>query len=141
MGGRKNDEGKAPLWLVPWELLQYQVRPECHTGAYLLWYWMRKRMDVESIKTYFSPSTLERASKILAFGVEVYALDNWQEGFKSSRIASAGLRHATADMELDEGEQGSGKPHLWHLDCNLLFAWWQTLHKERYKDFDDRPSS
>jgi hypothetical protein len=64
--------------------------------------------------------------EILAFGAEKYGENNWQnvEPFKE-RYYSALMRHITAWFNSEELDQESGKHHLAHAGCCLIFLLWK----------------
>lgn len=68
---------------------------------------------------------VEKIVEILTFGAEKYDANNWQnvEPFKE-RYFAALLRHI-ADWQAGEiFDKESGKPHLAHAACCLIFLMW-----------------
>lgn len=59
--------------------------------------------------------------EILGFGAEKYAAHNWRRGFKWSRMGGAALRHLLAWLDGEDLDQETGKSHLAHLGCDVLF--------------------
>ena len=93
---------------------------------------------------------LEDFVKVLTFGAEKYAPDNWKlvKPLRARYLAAA-FRHlvAYANGELTDPE--SGLPHLAHAECCLHFLGWNDKHGkevshveanrqvEKQKAFDD----
>lgn len=64
---------------------------------------------------------LEAIAQILTFGATKYAAHNWRKGFAWSRIYSSLQRHLGAWSEGEDADPETGKSHLWHAGCNILF--------------------
>ena len=84
-------------------------------------------------------------AEILAFGAEKYPDDelgrrdyNWRRGFAWSRIYGAVLRHLTAWWDGEDLDPETGKSHLWHAGCDILFLIefeiTKTGRDDRYKE-------
>lgn len=54
-------------------------------------------------------------------GADKYGNHNWRVGTHWSRYLSAALRHIFAWMRREDIDRSSGKPHLAHAVCCLLF--------------------
>lgn len=76
---------------------------------------------------------LTAIAEILEFGRIKYAKDNWRGGFDYTRLVSACLRHLLAWNEGQDNDPESGKSHLAHAACCLLFL----LEMEHYKTGKD----
>jgi len=66
--------------------------------------------------------SVEQIVEVLEFGAQKYSRDNWRYVDDAKhRYTKAALRHmvAYAKGEIDDPE--SGKPHLAHLGCCILF--------------------
>ena len=62
---------------------------------------------------------------ILTYGAEKYADDNWKfVSDKEKRYFAAAMRHLVAWKEGERNDKESGKPHLAHAICCLLFLLW-----------------
>ena len=96
---RKDDGGKLPWHLAPWDAFRAIVF-------------------------------------ILAFGARKYGDRNWEEGMDWSRLWSACMRHLTAWWEGEPGDPETGKSHLWHAGCCIIFL---IAYEIRGKGRDDRP--
>jgi len=58
---------------------------------------------------------------IMEPGAVKYGRDNWRKGMLWSRPYDALLRHLTAWWEGESCDKESGKSHLWHAACELMF--------------------
>ena len=68
---------------------------------------------------------LENVVEILTFGVDKYAKNNWQKVDNATeRYSDAALRHLTSWMSGEKKDPESGKSHLAHVACNILFLMW-----------------
>lgn len=78
------------------------------------------------------PRTLEGIADILTFGARKYAAHSWQhveDGI--NRYEAAAMRHKLARMKGEMLDPESGKPHILHELCSLMFvAELQALAKE-----------
>ena len=81
------------------------------------------------------PLAVEGLAKVLTFGAQKYAADNWRGGIKNSRLIAAMLRHLFAIMRGEDIDPESGLPHIDHLGCCWMFLSWN--YKTR-PDMDDR---
>lgn len=88
-----------------------------------------------------SPEWLEGTADILTFGVKKYEDHNWAKGIKYSRVFGALLRHLWAWHRGEANDVETGKNHLFHASCCLMFLCHYESHKNAYKSFDDRPSN
>lgn len=140
-GGIKHDDGKAPLWLVPWEVIRDHIREPAAEGmAWGLMSWVRRENGhVRAIQDSLTPRLVESAAHVLGFGMGKYDALNWEQGLRFTRVASAGLRHALWLPNEDPNDPESGLPHLSHLACNVIFA--ITLGcRFSCTEWDDRPA-
>lgn len=67
---------------------------------------------------------LKEVVEILTFGAEKYAPGNWQKVRPISRYIDATFRHFTAWCQGEKKDPESGKSHLAHVVCNILFLMW-----------------
>lgn len=67
------------------------------------------------------PEALVEVVEILTFGKAKYGAHNWRAGFVWSRISAAVLRHLFAWIGGEDNDRESGKSHLAHAICGLLF--------------------
>lgn len=66
---------------------------------------------------------------ILTYGANKYEPNNWQ-AVETYRYISAFFRHFIAWLTGEENDQESGKHHLDHALCNLIFIRWQSKHNK-----------
>jgi hypothetical protein len=83
-----------------------------------------------------APEFLEGTADILAFGAAKYAPRNWELGMAWSRAFSALMRHMWAWWRGEEADPETGKSHLWHASCCLMFL---VAYEQRNVGEDDRP--
>lgn len=84
------------------------------------------------------PDALEGLAKVLTFGAQKYAANNWRGGFKYGRTIAALLRHLQALQRGEDIDPESGLPHIDHIGCNWMFLSFFMKHPELYQDNDDR---
>ncbi len=96
--GFKKDEGKAPLDLIPWVVL-------------------------------------EEVAQVMGFGATKYGVENWRKGMRWGRVAAAALRHLFAWLAGRDLDEETGRSHLSHAVCCLLFL--MTYQKFKLGE-DDR---
>lgn len=80
---------------------------------------------------------LRAIAVILTFGAAKYGDRNWEKGMKWSRVYGATLRHLTAWWEGEKLDAETGKSHLWHAGCCVLFL---IAYEIRSVGEDDRPT-
>ena len=66
----------------------------------------------------------------LTFGVKKYAVDNWKKVTPPERYIDAAFRHFTSWIEGEKIDPETGKSHLAHAVCNLLFLMWFDNEKK-----------
>lgn len=67
--------------------------------------------------------TLKGVVEILEMGAKKYAEDNWKK-VEPQRYKDAALRHLTDWLSGEKTDFESGKSHLYHCICCLLFLAW-----------------
>jgi hypothetical protein len=60
-------------------------------------------------------------TQILAFGAKKYRARGWEEGMDWDRVYSACLRHLFSWWHKEGNDPDTGKSHLWHAGCCILF--------------------
>lgn len=85
-----------------------------------------------------APEFLAGTAEILAFGAAKYAPRNWEKGMAWSRPFSALMRHMWAWWAGEQADPETGKSHLWHAACCLMFL---VAYEQRKTGSDDRPNS
>jgi hypothetical protein len=94
------------------------------------------KYDSEKPRTdLLDPLAMEGLAKVLAFGAQKYAANNWRGGLSYSRLAGAALRHTFAILRGEDNDPESGLPHVDHLGCCWMFL--SNMMKTR-PDMDDR---
>lgn len=83
-----------------------------------------------------APEFLTGTADILAFGANKYGARNWELGMSWSRPFGAMMRHMWAWWSGQALDDETGKSHLWHAACCLMFL---IAYEERKKGTDDRP--
>jgi hypothetical protein len=84
------------------------------------------------------PEFLYAIAEILAFGARKYAPRNWEKGINYSRVYRAAVGHLFDWFMRKGSDPETGKSHLWHAACCVMFL---TCYELRGMDaFDDRPS-
>lgn len=78
---------------------------------------------------------LQEVAKVLGFGAEKYAPNNWRKGFAWSRLVGAALRHLTSWNEGENKDPESKISHLAHAACMILFL---LSHEIQKLGTDDR---
>lgn len=80
---------------------------------------------------------LTEISKVMAFGADKYAEENWRRGFTYKRIIGALLRHTYAFQQGEDNDPETGLSHMAHAGCCVLFLLHYILNVEgaddRYK--------
>jgi hypothetical protein len=75
---------------------------------------------------------------ILHYGAIKYEPRNWEKGMEWSRPYSALMRHMSAWWEGERCDPESGKPHLWHAGCCIVFL---IAYEIREIGKDNRPKT
>lgn len=76
------------------------------------------------------------ALHVMEFGANRYGADNWQNGADWSRYFNALMRHLTAWWMGEKADPDTGRSHLHHSLCCLLFL---AAYEIRGIGRDDRP--
>lgn len=82
------------------------------------------------------PEFLYAIADILDFGARKYAPRNWENGMNWSRVYRAAIGHLF-DWWMQRGpDPETGKSHLWHAACCVMFL---VCYELRLTGTDDRP--
>ena len=65
--------------------------------------------------------SLEPMVRVLMFGVEKYAKDNWKKGLDRVEILESAQRHLIALFNGEEDDSESKVSHAGHVMCNMMF--------------------
>lgn len=80
--------------------------------------------------------SLEAVTEILAFGAKKYGERNWEKGMDWSRLFRAATGHLWAWFLRRGNDPETGRSHLWHAGCCVLFL---IAYEIRGTGTDDRP--
>lgn len=97
----------------------------------------RKNDDGKARYELLAPEFLDGTAQILTFGAAKYEDRNWEKGMKWSRVFGAMMRHMWAWWAGQKLDPETGKSHLWHASCCLMFL---VAYEARQTGEDDRPS-
>lgn len=67
------------------------------------------------------PEAIIEVAKVLTFGAEKYAPNNWRKGLSWDFTIGSILRHTTALMRGEDVDPETGLTHAAHLACQALF--------------------
>ena len=83
--------------------------------------------------------SMEPLVRVLEFGAQKYARDNWKKGMPVNEIAESLLRHLFALMSGEETDPESGLPHTGHIQANAMFLEYmrRTATKSKPKEIDE----
>nr|DAF73372.1 MAG TPA: hypothetical protein [Caudoviricetes sp.] len=76
------------------------------------------------------PRFLLELGEVLGFGAEKYGENNWQ-AVEPKRYKAAALRHMCQYCAGEKVDKESGKSHLVHAACNLMFLYWSDNNEVR----------
>lgn len=94
----------------------------------------KKKARFELIDPFFE----EELAKVLTYGAEKYADNNWQnleDGI--DRHYAALRRHLAAYRQGEYYDEESGMPHLWHVAANAMFLCYherEIKHERSFKE-------
>lgn len=96
------------------------------------------KYDAGKLPLHLLPTdALEAITEILDFGAKKYAPRNWEKGLDWSRVYRATLGHLFKWWAGAGPDEETGKSHLWHAGCCILFL---IAYELRSVGKDDRPS-
>lgn len=96
-----------------------------------------KKLDDGKLPWHLLPGdAVEEIVSILDFGAKKYAPRNWEKGMSWSRVFSALMRHMWAWWGGENVDKETGKSHLAHAGCCILFL---IAFEKRKSGTDDRP--
>lgn len=95
-----------------------------------------RKHDAEKARIdLIAPEFIFGTAEILKFGIEKYDVRNWEKGVSWGRCFAALMRHMWAWWAGEKNDAESGKPHLWHACCCLMFL---VAYEARQIGTDDR---
>jgi hypothetical protein len=81
-----------------------------------------RKDDQEKVRIdLFPPEALLAISDILTFGSKKYGDRNWEKGMNWGRVYGALMRHMWAWWSGEATDKETGKSHLWHAGCCIIF--------------------
>ena len=83
-----------------------------------------------------APEMLFGVADILEYGARKYAARNWEKGISYTRVFGGLMRHMWAWWRGEDYDPETGKPHLWHAGCGLMFL--IAYEARGMKEYDDR---
>jgi hypothetical protein len=86
----------------------------------------------------FSEVWLDEVARVLTFGKNKYAADNWRKGIEQRRLIAAARRHINEFSKGEDLDSESLLNHLCHASCCLMFAY-ELL--QTHPELDDRYKS
>ena len=96
------------------------------------------KYDQDKIRLELLPGdVLYAIATILTFGTLKYGARNWEQGMAWSRCYGALQRHLWSWFQGEDKDPESGKSHLWHAGCMLVFL---IAYEIRNIGTDDRPN-
>lgn len=106
---------------------QVQAQPQVAEGV---------KNDQDKLPWYLLPSdAVDDVLEVLQYGATKYGDRNWERGMSWSRPFSALMRHMWAWWRGEVYDPESGKPHLAHAACCVLFL---LAYERRGVGVDDR---
>ena len=95
------------------------------------------KFDADKIPYHLiAPELLSAIAEILAFGAKKYAPRNWEKGMAWHRPFRACIGHMWDWWRGEEADPETGKSHLWHAACCIMFL---VTYEMRGIGEDDRP--
>jgi len=98
--------------------------------------------DQDKLRWDLLPSeAIEDVIEIMMFGATKYGDYNWTNGINYNRIFSACMRHMWAWWRSEDLDSESGKNHLAHAMCCIMFLLSYIKRNQDFqKTFDNRPT-
>lgn len=126
MGSGHGFVGKKEVECQPWDRDNYVVE---ESGG----------MKDDSDKLRYDllpPGPIRQLAEIITFGSIKYADNNWQK-VDQKRYIAAMMRHIEAWREGESHDADSGKHHLAHAMCNVMFMLWQETNEPKDRTYID----
>ncbi len=110
------------------------VEPGPHTGTYILSNTIKPpregqmeicatKHDANKCRLELLPfEALNEVGWVMTFGATKYSPNDWRKGLAVPRVLGAALRHLFAYLTGEKLDPESGRSHLAHAVCMILFA-------------------
>jgi hypothetical protein len=107
-GWNESIQWHADTYPSDWELVEEESKA------------MRFNSDKPKL-SLISMKELEPMARVLQFGADKYARDNWKKGLVMSEILDSMMRHIAAIQSGELIDPESKLSHIGHIQCNALF--------------------
>ena|SRR5882757_2929091 len=92
--------------------------------------------DTEKLRMdLIPPEAMTALADILTFGAKKYSDRNWEKGMAWGRVYGALLRHLFSWWGKQGNDPETGRSHLWHALCCIVFL---VTYEQRKIGIDDR---
>ena len=81
--------------------------------------------------------SLEGLVRVLEYGKNKYARDNWKKGMPVTQVSESLMRHLFAYLRGEDVDFESNCRHLSHVMCNVMFLEYIMREKPHYDDRDN----
>jgi len=141
--GARFNEGKAPVELIPLELLLPRFK-DCNVRPTLryLAVWQQGGHVSSLYDAYAALGNLREVvleeARVFGYGAGKYAPFNWAKGMSWSVVLGCAVRHILAMNDGEVLDPESGLPHRGHVACNLRML---MHYADHYPEGDDRPAA
>jgi len=78
--------------------------------------------------------SLEGLVRVLEYGKDKYARDNWKLGMPVTQVTESLMRHLFAFAKGEDIDPESGCRHISHVLCNAMFLEYILREKQHYDD-------
>ena len=78
--------------------------------------------------------SLEGLVRVLEYGKDKYARDNWRLGMPVTQVTESLMRHLFAFAKGEDVDPESGCRHISHVLCNAMFLEYILREKQHYDD-------
>jgi hypothetical protein len=81
--------------------------------------------------------SLEGLVKVLEYGANKYAPNNWKKGMPVTQVSESLMRHLFAFLRGEDVDPESGCRHISHVMCNAMFIEYIMREKPHYDNRQD----
>jgi hypothetical protein len=78
--------------------------------------------------------SIEELLRVLEFGAEKYAPNNWKKGLHREELLESAMRHLVLMFQGKEVDSDSARPHAAHVMCNMMFYLYMLRYNKFAKD-------